>query len=81
MSWNLLGLGQRTDLSVPNPISKDTIESIRIEISGKSSIFRGGKKCSATIYFKNGNTTANHDIFDDDFNSLMEKVQAFNNSL
>lgn len=78
---NLIGKLFNDAPSISNPLVKDNVESITIEIGSRTSIFRGGKKCKAKVFFSKENTQAQHEIFDDDFNSLMEKLKAFSDSL
>jgi hypothetical protein len=63
-----------------NPFKTDKIDIITFNIRRRhfspSEIVH-----EASVYFKNGTTSVSHDIEADDFPSLVQKVQAFINSL
>jgi len=68
--------------NIPNPINKENIIRIKIELnSERSSMFRDNKKNAATIYFKTGNTTASHDIYSDSLEELLLLIKAFTDSI
>jgi hypothetical protein len=68
---------ERAMSELRQPFNKDCIDSINIEIGKKTSIFRQSKKCKAVIYFRNGDTSGNHEICEDEFDQLMVRVKTF----
>lgn len=73
---NLLGSNKQL-IGYNDPFKKDCIDRISIEIGKSPSIFRSNRRCSAQIRFINGTTSGSHDIYNDDFESLMIEVKAF----
>ncbi len=78
---NLIGKSDKAISELSQPFVKDCVTSINIEIAKTPSIFREGKKCKATIWFKKGNTSGNHDVYDDDFQTLMTRIKSVIESL
>lgn len=64
-----------------DPFTKKGVDRVTFEVATRPSMFRDNKKCRATIYFNNGHTSGNHDIFHDDFQDLVKLVDIFINNL
>ncbi len=74
-------LGNKGSSGIPStfmdPFKKDKVNKIIMHIEGPRWLNDQKTTYEATVYFRNGDTSGNHDIKGTDFVDLVNKVQEF----
>jgi hypothetical protein len=60
-----------------NPFKSESVNTIDLRIRNDDFWTNGKTKYTATVRFKNGDTSGNHGLEADDFMSLVQKVEEF----